>query len=69
MIVLQLVISCGLDGYISIPGRDQDLLFATMFISTLGPIQHLIQWVPATVSPGLNSQGVKLSTHFNSVLR
>jgi hypothetical protein len=40
VIVLQLVISCGLDGYISIPGRDQDLLFATMFISTLGPIQH-----------------------------
>jgi hypothetical protein len=49
-------------GYV--PDRDKLFLFSETFKLSLGPTQHLIQWVPRVLSVG-----VKIATHLHLLLR
>jgi hypothetical protein len=54
----------GLDGSDSIP--ESKVLLLTESWPTLGFAQPPIQWVPGTISPGINGRSVKLSTQSTS---
>jgi hypothetical protein len=56
-------------GRISSPCRVNNFLFSTFSRPAMGPTQPLIQRVAVNLSPRVNRQGLKLTTHLQQVPR
>jgi hypothetical protein len=56
-------------GHISSPGSVKNFLFSISPRPGLGSTQPSTQWVLGTLSPGVNRQGVKLTSHLHLVPR